>query len=146
MYEGGVRVPLLVAGAGVVSPKRQVSAPVSAVDLFPTILELGGIDHAAIPATDGVSLMPYLQARFHPARRTWIYTEQFTTSYDRNWQRAIRNTRYKLIERYDGSREFYDLNNDALETKNLLKGTIAKAQRNALNSLNRQMDALLSTR
>ena len=127
MYEGGVRVPLLVAGAGVVSPKRQVSALVSAVDLFPTILELGGIDPAAIPATDGVSLMPYLQARSHPARRTWIYTEQFTTSYDRNWQRAIRNSRYKLIERYDGSREFYDLNNDALETKNLLKGTIAKA-------------------
>ena len=46
MYEGGVRVPLLIAGAGVASPNRQVSALVSAVDLFPTILELAGIDPA----------------------------------------------------------------------------------------------------
>ena len=37
MYEGGVRVPLLIAGAGVVSPNRRVSALVSAVDLFPTV-------------------------------------------------------------------------------------------------------------
>ena len=51
MYEGGVRVPLLVAGAGVVSPNRRVSALVSAVDLFPTILELAGVDAAAVPRT-----------------------------------------------------------------------------------------------
>ena len=44
MYEGGVRVPLLVAGAGVVSPNRRLNALVSAVDLFPTILELAGVD------------------------------------------------------------------------------------------------------
>ena len=47
MYEGGVRVPLLMAGAGVVSPNRRVTALVSAVDLFPTILELAGIDPAS---------------------------------------------------------------------------------------------------
>ena len=68
MYEGGVRVPLLIAGAGVASPNRRVTALVSAVDLFPTILQLAGIDPASVPPTDGVSLMPYLRARPIPPR------------------------------------------------------------------------------
>ena len=146
MYEGGVRVPLLIAGAGVASPNRRVTALVSAVDLFPTILQLAGIDPASVPPTDGVSLMPYLRAKAHPAPRSWLYTEQFTTRFDRQWQRAIRNGRFKLIERFDGSREFYDLSTDALESKNLLLGQLSATQQSALKRLDRQMDALLRTR
>ena len=146
MYEGGVRVPLLIAGAGVVSPNRRVTALVSAVDLFPTILQLAGIDPAAVPPTDGVSLMPYLQAKAHPAPRSWLYSEQFTTRFDRQWQRAIRNGRFKLIERFDGSREFYDLSKDVFETRNLLLGALSTSQQSALNRLDRQIDALLGTR
>jgi arylsulfatase A-like enzyme len=146
MYEGGIRVPLIVAGAGVVSPNRHVSALVSAVDLFPTMLELAGVSPAAIPPNDGVTLLPYLQERSHPARRSWLYSEQFTTSFDRSWQRAIRNGRYKLIERHDGSREFYDLTKDVFEASNLLAGPLSSSQRTALNRLDRQMDRLLATR
>ena len=146
MYEGGVRVPLLVAGAGVVSPNRRLGALVSAVDLFPTILELAGVDAASVPTSDGVSLMPYLRAQAHPSPRSWLYAEQFTSSFDRQWQRAIRNARFKLIERHDGSRELYDLSTDALETRNLLPGPLSGTQRTALNRLDRQIDALLNTR
>ena len=146
MYEGGVRVPLLVAGSGVVSPNRRVSALVSAVDLFPTILELAGVSAASVPPNDGVSLVRYLRAKAHPAPRSWLYTEQFTTRFDRQWQRAIRNGRFKLIERFDGSREFYDLNSDVLERKNLLLGQLSATQQSALKGLDRQMDALLRTR
>jgi arylsulfatase B len=146
MYEGGVRVPLLVAGAGVVSPNRRVAKLVSAIDLFPTILALAGIDPAAVPPNDGLSLMPYLKAQGHPAPRTWLYSEQFSRSFDTSWQRAICDWQYKLIERHDGSREFYDLRNDALEAKNLLQGVLTSGQKSALNRLDRQIDALLATR
>ena len=146
MYEGGIRVPLLIAGAGVVSPNRRVTALVSAVDLFPTILQLAGIDAAAVPRTDGVSLMPYLQARAHPAPRAWLYSEQFTASFNTRWERAMRTGRYKLIERFDGSREFYDLGNDVFEATNLLLGTLSSDQSSALTLLDRQIDALLATR
>ena len=146
MYEGGVRVPLLIAGAGVVSPNRRVSALVSAVDLFPTILELAGAPLRKHPPNDGVSLIAYLQARPHPARRSWVYSEQFTTAFDRSWQRAMRTGRYKLIERFDGSREFYDLSNDVFEATNLLLGTLSSGQRSALSQLDRRIDTLLATR
>jgi arylsulfatase A-like enzyme len=146
MYEPGVRVPLLVAGAGVASPNRKVTQLVSAVDLFPTILALAGVDPARVPRSDGVSLMPYLRRQAHPSPRTWLYGEQFTKRFDTDWQRAARDSRYKLIERYDGSREFYDLSTDALETKNLLQGSLTSGQRSALDRLDRRIDALLATR
>ena len=51
-----------------------------------------------------------------------------------------------LPERFDGSREFYDLSADAFETRNLLLGALSTTQRSARNRLDRQMDALLATR
>jgi arylsulfatase A-like enzyme len=143
-------VPLLVAGAGVVNPGRMVPALANTVDLYPTILELAGIDPAAVvPAgtkLDGVSLLPYIRNVAHPSPRAWAYAERFRPVYDQGYQRAIRNARYKLIERASGSREFYDLAADPLEATNLLGRALTEAQRTNLARLNRQLDALLATR
>jgi arylsulfatase B len=154
MYQGGVRVPLLIAGAGVDAPDRTATQLVNTVDLFPTILELAGIDPAGVvPAgrkTDGVSLLPYVENRAHPKPRAWVYAEQFPTRYDARWQRAIRDARYKLIERSAALsfpvREFFDLADDPFESTNLLGRTLTEAQRANLASLDRQLDALLATR
>jgi arylsulfatase A-like enzyme len=146
MYEGGVRVPLIVAGAGVASPNRKVTALVSVVDQFPTILALAGVDPAGVPRNDGVSLMPYLRRQTHPSPRTWLYAEQFTKTFDTAWQRAARDGRFKLVKRNDGSREFYDLSSDSSETKNLLNGSLTSDQGTALERLDRRMARLLATR
>jgi arylsulfatase A-like enzyme len=150
VYQGGIHVPLLVAGAGVASRDRIATALVNTVDLFPTILQLAGIDPAeVVPAgtrTDGISLMPYLENRTHPQPRAWAYAEQFAARYDRRWERAIRNERYKLIRRVDGSREFYDLVADPLEATNLLLRTLTAAQNRALGALEQRLSALLASR
>lgn len=150
MYQGGVHVPLFIAGAGVVGPGRKVSALVNTVDLFPTILELVGIDPAQAlgPAikTDGVSLLPYLERRTHPNRRQWVFAEQFTKTFDTSWQRALRSDRYVLIERFDGSREFYDMEKDFFQASNLLAGIMTSTERGKLSDLKSKLDALLATR
>ncbi len=150
VYQGGVRVPLLVAGAGVASPGRLVPALANTVDLYPTILELAGIDPAAVvPAgtkLDGVSLLPYIRDVAHPNPRRWAYAERFRPVYNQGYQRAIRNARYKLIERASGSREFYDVVADPFETANLLGRPLTEAQRTNLGDLDRQLDQLLATR
>lgn len=144
-YEGGIRVPLLVAGAGVANPGRVVSKLVNTVDLYPTILQLAGIDPTAVvPAgtrIDGVSLLPYVRGVLHPSPRAWAYTEMF-------WRatRAIRNARYKLIERDDSDPEFYDLTADPFEAKNLFGGPLSETQETNLRKLDRQLSVLLSTR
>jgi arylsulfatase A-like enzyme len=150
VYQGGVGVPLLVAGAGVVSPGRMVAQRVNAVDLYPTILELAGIDPAAVvpggTKLDGVSLLPYVRNVAHPSPRGWAYAELFRPVYNQGYQRAIRNAGYKLIERASGSREFYGLGADPFETTNLLGRTLTETQRTNLTDLDRQLDALLATR
>lgn len=150
MYQGGVHVPLLVAGAGVVGTNRISSALVNTIDLFPTILELTGVDPTAVVPSgtkiDGVSMLPYIENREHPQARGWVFAEQFGNRFDGRWQRAIRDGRYKLIKRWDGTRELYDLSADSLETKNLLQGKLLPTQSQALNRLENRLTALLATR
>lgn len=53
-----LHVPLFVLHPGL-TPRR-VTGPVRLVDLAPTVLDLTGVDAAALPAARGVSLMPEL--------------------------------------------------------------------------------------
>ncbi|RVT87007.1 choline-sulfatase [Rhodobacteraceae bacterium CCMM004] len=56
-YEGSSRVPLMVAAPGL-TPGR-VDAPVSTLDLCPTLCDLAGVDMAEVADwTDGESLLP----------------------------------------------------------------------------------------
>ena len=60
-YEGGVRVPLVVAGPGIAHREAPLAWPVVGTDLYPTILALAG---ASVPdgrACDGVDLAPVLR-------------------------------------------------------------------------------------
>ena len=79
----GVRVPLLIAGAGVAAPGRREGGLVASVDLFPTILALAGISPPAGNRIDGVSLLPFLANTASVAGvRAFAYTETFPTSFD----------------------------------------------------------------
>jgi arylsulfatase A-like enzyme len=148
IYQGGVQVPLVVAGAGV-SGRGYAAGLVNATDLFPTILQLAGIDPAAaLPGvrTDGVSLLPYLANPSRGSLRSFAYAEEFGARFDGDWERVIRNVNFALIERFDGSREFYNLVNDRLQNTNLLTRTLTATERLNLAALDSQLDALLATR
>lgn len=147
VYEAGVRVPFLIAGAGVAAPGRRVSGLVASVDLFPTILALAGISPPPSVRIDGVSLVPFLaNTAVGGAVRAFAYTETFPARFDADYDRAIRSARYKLIERAAGAREFFDLGQDPLERVNLLGGTLTAEQETRLRYLDKRLDALLATR
>ena len=155
LYEDGIRVPLLIAGAGVAAPGRTVDGLAQGVDLYPTILELAGVDsQTAVPEgtqIDGVSLVPYLENEEAPPVRAVAYSEQFVLGAYRNrFERTIRNDRFKYIERAPGlgvpEREFFDLDADPHERANLLSKEIGPAERQELNELARSLRALLATR
>ena len=56
-FEGSARVPLMIAAPGL-DPQR-IDAPVSTLDLCPTLCDLAGIDMSEVmPWTDGTSLVP----------------------------------------------------------------------------------------
>lgn len=144
LYESGIRVPLLIAGSGVASPGRLATGVVNTVDLFPTVLALAGISQPSGVKLDGISLLPILQNSSGGTRRSWAYSEQFSSA--TSFQRAIRNATYKLIERSGGGRQFYDLAADPLEARNLIGTALTATQRSNLDSLDRQLDQLIASR
>jgi arylsulfatase A-like enzyme len=117
VYQGGVHVPLVVAGAGVSRRGEREDALVSTVDVFATIARVAtGTDAAA---TDGVSFAgAFTNARF--AGRSHIHTEAFTVPADANSAWAVRDAQYKLIHFASGREELYDLTADPFEQRNLL--------------------------
>lgn len=127
LYEGGVRVPLLVAGAGVKNPGRETTALVHLTDLFATFVDLTG-NSPATPTLAGVridsrSLQPILQGQLFAPVMPGILSENFgDTVPDSVAGRAAWDDRFKLIQFASGSYELYDLANDPLEGSNLLAG------------------------
>jgi arylsulfatase A-like enzyme len=81
VYQGGVNVPLIVAGAAVAGEARgrECAALVDLTDLVPTAAELVG---AGVPAgLDGTSFAPFLSDPAAPSRRDWIYAERFRPNF-----------------------------------------------------------------
>lgn len=143
LYEGGVRVPLIITGPGVVSPGRTCDELVATVDLLPTILDLTGTTWpVAAPALDGVSLRPLLEDVAGPVR-SHVYTEITASPFGGG--HAVRDERWKLI-RYLSivaqRQELYDLQNDPDEQSNLLAGPMSAESTAALQGLEDLMAAV----
>ena len=120
LYEGGLNVPLIINGPGVVSPRRESVALVNTTDLFATVLELAGVDaDAALPGVglDSISLVPYLEDPAQPPLRSMVMAELFAPTQIGIGKHgsAIWDGRQKLIDFEDGTVEVYDLAFDPFE-------------------------------
>ncbi len=67
--EGGIRVPLVIAGAGVSKPGTTSDVPVASIDLYPTLVDLAGAKPPTGQVLAGTSLMPLLRGRADLDRR-----------------------------------------------------------------------------
>jgi len=118
LYEGGLRVPLIVAGAGVDKPGRTDDTPVWSCDFFPTIAELTGLPQTS--AADGVSLLPLLASAAVVERDALHWHYPHYANQGGKPGGAIRAGPWKLIEFYEnGRRELFDLSKDPRESKNV---------------------------
>jgi arylsulfatase A-like enzyme len=113
VHEGGIHVPLVIAGPIVASPGRNESSLVALPDLFATIVDLADGDPGAI---DGRSLLSVLRDETSSARQ-W----SFATAFEPNgpgpytlFEQTIRGQRYKLIRDRSGD-TLYDLTLSDLE-------------------------------
>lgn len=124
LYEGGIRVPLIVRWPGVVKPGAECSVPVTSVDFYPTFLEIVGADGNPNHPLDGESILPLLK-QTGTLKRDAIYWH-YPHYHHSSPAGAIREGKSKLIEFYeDGRLELYDLASDIGE-KNNLAGTMPK--------------------
>lgn len=127
VYEGGLRVPLVVWGPSIVGRGRVIQTPVGAVDLLPTIADLLGrpLDAAETAQVDGTSFADALWTDHLPRDERSIYAEIFgPNTHDvaarRNHRRAVTDGRFKLVSSPEGE-QLYDLREDPWEKEDLLK-------------------------
>jgi arylsulfatase A-like enzyme len=114
VYEGGIRVPMIVSGKGVARSNVRESALINTSDFYATIANLAG--NAVTQLNDGYSFVPLLQAAGVGAR-SFNYSEYKATGFE-GW--TVRDANYKLIQRLTGEQELYDLRTDFKEEVNLL--------------------------
>ncbi len=77
IYEGGIRVPAIMEWPGHLSAPRTTHLPCNTSDIYPTLLDIAGVEFEDQPALDGVSLTPLLQGSMdsRPPMGFWDYPE-----------------------------------------------------------------------
>lgn len=113
LWEEATRIPLIVVPPGARARAARVHHPVSLVDVFPTMLELCGID--PIPPNDGLSLADVLEGdelgqrpERRPALMTWLPGNH-----------SVRSPDWRYIRYADRTEELYDHRADPYEWHNL---------------------------
>jgi len=126
VYEGGIRVPLLVRWPGVTQPGRIETTPVITEDFLPTFLDVAGLKPPANLALDGLDLVPVLRGGPAPARPAlhWHYPHYHPAGNGPSG--AVRAGDWKLVEFYERTvtgtgpaPELYDLSQDPGEKTNV---------------------------
>jgi arylsulfatase A-like enzyme len=121
LYEGGIRVPLIVRWPGEVQANTICRTPVISTDFYPTLLDVARVKTKTDKILDGESITPLLR-QSGPLKRKAIYFHypNYAWHGSNRLGGAIREGDYKLIERYDdGSVELYNLAEDLSEERDL---------------------------
>ncbi len=148
IYEGGIKVPLLVYWKGHIEP-TETDLAASYIDVMPTILDLCGV---AVPENrekklDGVSLKPILASGLNADTKQaeelskllssrYLFTHKSQSDTELNpYEGLVFNQRYKMLAFKDGRRELYDKEEDSYENKD-----IAAENRELLYEMNQQYE------
>ncbi|MBD3378611.1 sulfatase-like hydrolase/transferase [candidate division KSB1 bacterium] len=124
LYEGGIRVPFIVRWPGHTPPGSVNHEPISSVDFLPTFLDILNLNLKRTNI-DGKSILALFEGESSIGREAiyWHYPHYHRFAFPGG---AIRQGKYKLIERYDkslwnqpGAFELYDLEKDIGEQNNL---------------------------
>ena len=147
LYEGGVRVPLMIRAPGLSRAGAACSTPVITNDLYPTCLRLA--EAIGTATRDGLSLLPLLREPKMKLDRDALffhYPHFYPTTTPVS---AVRAGEMKLLHFYvDGHDELYDLSTDLSEQRDLAESRPrqAKALRSRLQEWLDSVDARLPTR
>lgn len=138
-YEGGIRIPAFAVWPGKIRPGQVCEVPITNLDIFPTLLELTGIEKPENKNLDGISLLPLLTEDKNLTKRPlfWhfpIYLEGGNAeSQDPVFRTrpgsAVRYGDWKLIQYFENEDlELYNLKEDISESNNLVKEKPDKAK------------------
>lgn len=150
LYEGGIRVPLIVYWPGVTSAGES-EALVNGMDFYPTFLEMVGLPLRPDLHKDGISFAPVLKNEVKTTRHlSYWHTQEGNLGYvgDTGCS-VVRDEEFKLIHWYETNKiELFNLKNDIGEHNDLSKKMVDKTEElfAKLNSWRKEVNAFMKNK
>jgi len=116
LYEGGIRVPMIISGNGVTRQGQKEFGLTQVNDLYATLFEVCSNHQLPGGVNNSYSITSSFQTE-NSIARDYIYSD-YSKMGVQYW--AIRNMDYKLIENDNGDQEFYRLDINTNENNNLI--------------------------
>ena len=126
LWEDATHVPLIVVAPGITEPGSRSAAPVSTLDIYPTLADLAGLDPP--DHLEGHSLVPLLR----DPRAEWPHHAITTYQFGNH---SVRTLRYRYIRYRNGDEELYDHDEDPHEWRNLAPSAARAGIKAQLKSL-----------
>jgi arylsulfatase A-like enzyme len=154
LYEGGIRVPLLIRWPSTVKPGLRCEVPVTTLDIAATLVDLGGCPPPAGEILDGTSLRPLLSGTGAiPARDLVWHYPHYSNQGGRPAAALLAGDspdgrREKIVEHLEGGRvELFDLAADEGEQRDLAAERPERAAelRSRLEAWRREVGAAMPT-
>ncbi len=117
-HEGGIAAPLIARWPAQIKAAGSISSAVGHVmDLMATALDVAGLEYPRtftgrpVTALQGISLLPAFRGEALERKEPLFWEHE--------GNRAVRSGKWKLVSRFPGDWELYDLEADRTETRNL---------------------------
>ena len=131
LWEESTRIPMTIRVPGMTKPKSKVDHPVSLIDIYPTLLDLAGLDSETVKnkkgkPLDGHSLKPFL---LDPKTDDWdgpeaaltvVYSSDKNKNKPANHHYSVRTKDWRYIIYDSGKEELYHNEKDPKEWNNLV--------------------------
>jgi len=124
VHEGGISTPLIISWPEMIKNRRQINNPVYVADVMATCLDVAKGKYPSeykgnsITPLEGESLIPALN------NENWVRQKPICWEHEGN--RALRDGRWKIVSKYPGDWELYDMVEDRTELNGLSKKNKSK--------------------
>jgi len=125
LYEGGIRVPMIVRWPGHVPTNLVSDVPWAFWDFLPTAAEI--TETKGSSKIDGLSMLPAILGKTQTNQHDFLYWE----FHERGFQQAVRMGNWKGVRpQADEPLELYDLKNDLSEKENVAEKASGSGREN----------------
>ncbi len=120
VYDGGIRVPLIMCYNGVIEQNSTCKTPTTTPDLFATLLNIAGVNYGE-EDIDGINIMPCLKGEDIKKRPIFWHYPHYGNQ-GGTPAASVLYGNYKLLHFFeDDIYELYNINEDVSQTNNLIK-------------------------
>jgi arylsulfatase A len=148
LYEGGIRVPMIVKWPG--NGKKGVACeePVISTDFYPSLLEMAGLPSMPEQHMDGVSFVSALKGKAFRRNAIYWHFPHYSNHGMQSPGGAIRLGDYKLLEYFENNTvQLFNLKDDLGEQNDLAKKQPKKVRelRDMLHAWRKEVSAQMTT-